>query len=296
MWRWSMRALGLLAFALGLMAGGHPPPVLDAPRSRGVIVPAGSAQLGSDEAERTYAYAIGGEAARRGRWFENEPYHIVTLPAYWMDLTLVTQGEYARFVAETGHRAPQVAAADYPALHTAGPTPSILTRLQWRHGRPPGDLLEHPVAGVAADDAGRYCAWRGALERRTCRLPSEDEWEKAARGEDGRYFPWGSTWEPWRLNSHAAGPAFTTPVTAHEAGRSPYGLYDMAGNLFQWTATAGSASETVLKGCSWDQLGGICRAAARHGHRSTSRLTLIGFRCACDVTQDSPSEPPATKN
>ena len=293
---WNFKPLGLLVLALLLGAGSGTPPVLDAPRSRGVIVPAGPAQLGSDESERAYAKAVGGDATRSGRRFGDELYRSITLPAYWMDLTLVTQGAYARFVAETGYSPPRVSGEEDQTQGLPEHSSAEVTPFLWHDGRPPAGLLEHPVVLVSADDAQRYCAWRGAAEQRTCRLPTEDEWEKAARGEDGRYFPWGSAWEPGRLNSRAAGPAFTTPVTAYEAGRSRYGLYDMAGNLFQWTATAGSAGENLLKGCSWKDLGGVCRAAARHGRRNTSRDILIGFRCACDVTADSPTNSPTAKN
>lgn len=251
--------------------------------SQGVIIPAGAATLGSDDAEKAFGYKIGGPAARKWRWFRHERRRTVRLPRYWMDLTLVTQARYGRFVRQTGHRRPTISREDYRRQGFLVHPYSEVAPLVWLSGTPPPGLADHPVTLVSVADAQAFCAWRGKIERRTCRLPSEDEWEKAARGTDGRYFPWGSRWGPERLNSAQAGPDRTTPVKSYPRGRSPYGLFDMAGNLFQWTSTPGKAGENILKGCSWDDAAGICRAAARHDRQVASRHILIGFRCACDL-------------
>ena len=154
----------------------------------------------------------------------------------------------------------------------------------WRHGRPPVTRLEHPVVLVSCHDAQAHCRWRG------CSLPSEAQWEKAARGDEGRYFPWGNDWDPSRANiSRRLGG--TSPVRGHPEGGSPYGILDSAGNVFEWTATAFSKTKATLKGCSWDDAAGICRSASRHGRNHTARHILFGFRCACADRQMSIRSP-----
>lgn len=246
-------------------------------------IPAGEAVLGSDAAQKAFGYKHGGAAARRGKWFDKEQRRKVWLPAFWMDATLVTQRAYGIFVRATGHRRPFITEREYRTQGFLVHDYEKVLPFLWFSQQPVGWLAEHPVSLVDLGDAGAFCVWRGKQERRTCRLPSEDEWEKAARGPDGRYYPWGSRWAPERLNSVARGPYMTTAVKHYPPGRSPYGLYDMAGNLFQWTATPGRPGRHILKGCSWDDAGGICRAAARHDRPKGSRHILIGFRCACQT-------------
>ncbi len=246
-----------------------------------IVIPAGKALLGSDPAEKAFGYEIGGAAARRWKWFDREQRREADLPAYRIDLTLVTQAAYGEFVRATGRAVPYITRQEYREQgFLVHPYEEVLPYL-WTGGRPPAGLEAHPVVLVSRPDGEAYCAWRGAPENRICRLPTEDEWEKAARGSGGAYFPWGSPWEPQRLNSAQAGPYGTTPVKRYPQGRSPYGLYDMAGNVFQWTSTSGRPGRFILKGCSWDDLGGICRAAARHSRPAESRHILIGFRCLC---------------
>lgn len=270
------------ALACAWLAGGAP--VHPAGPEAGLVrIPAGPARLGSDDHEKGYGYVMGGAAAWRGQWFAGERARVERLPAYDIQATPVTQAAYVRFVAATGHRAPDISAAEYQAQGFLVHPYAQVQPYRWRDGRPPAARLEHPVVLVSHGDAGAYCRWWGQARQRSCHLPGEAEWEKAARGTDGRYYPWGNEWEPARANTQARGPGGTTPVRAHPEGRSPYGLYDMAGNVFEWTATPGRPGRYVLKGCSWDDLGGICRAAARHDRAAESRHILIGFRCACDV-------------
>lgn len=139
---------------------------------------------------------------------------------------------------------------------------------------------EHPVVLVSQADASAYCRWK--WKEWTCRLPSEAEWEKASRGTDGRYFSWGNTWHPEYLNAgYRVG--YTSPAGSYPQGQSPYGLMDTAGNIFEWTGTEFDGEKVVLKGCSWDDQGGICRAASRHGRVREARHILFGFRCVCQV-------------
>lgn len=247
-----------------------------------VLIPAGPFIMGSDAAERSWAYGASSPVARQARWYDDEPRRILSLPAFWIDRFLVTHAEYLAFVRATGHRVPGIGKEEYVAqgflVHDYD---REVTRFLWQGGEPPPGLGEHPVVLVSVEDAEAYCRWRATREGRLLRLPTEEEWEKAARGADGRWFPWGKTWDPRRLNNAEAGPLFTTPVTAYPLGRSPYGIFDAAGNVFEWTASRYPDGRRVMKGAgSWDDEAGICRPASRHGRPPSSRHILFGFRCA----------------
>jgi formylglycine-generating enzyme required for sulfatase activity len=258
-----------------------------------VLIPGGEVMLGSDEAEKAYAYSIGGEGARGGRWFDGEVKRRVRVEDFHIDKYPVTQAQYLEFVKKTGHRAPYISERDYIQQGFLVHPYSSVRMYLWKKGLknrpvPPEGMLEHPVVLVSLTDAAAYCAWRGSfLPDRKFRLPSEDEWEKAARSTDGRYFPWGNEWDDELANIWRSGPHGTTPVTRHKNGRSPYGVREMAGNIFEWTLTPSrggpggreGSGRFILKSCSWDDMPGICRGAARHGRPKDSRHILIGFRC-----------------
>ncbi|MBI4390783.1 MAG: SUMF1/EgtB/PvdO family nonheme iron enzyme [candidate division NC10 bacterium] len=273
-WHLLLLAPLLLAACVPLAAG---PPV-----SPMVLIPAGLFIMGSDAAERAWAYGASSAVARQARWYDDEPGRVVSLPAFRIDRFLVTHAQYRAFVRATGHRAPGIRKEEYLAqgflVHDYD---AVVTRFLWQGGATPPALEDHPVVLVSAEDAEAYCGWRGTLEGRALRLPTQEEWEKAARGTDGRWFPWGMTWDARRLNSAEAGPLFTTPVTAYPQGQSFYGMFDAAGNVFEWTASRYADGRRVMKGAgSWDDEAGICRPAARHGRPSGSRHILLGFRCA----------------
>lgn len=253
-------------------------------KERMVLIPAGTFILGSDAEERLLGYALS-EEARRYRWFEVEPpREMIWLPDYLIDRCLVTNRDYQAFIKATGHRSPFISRGDYVRQgFLVHDYEKEVTRFLWRGDASPKGVDDHPVVLVSVADAESYCRWRGRQVGRDLRLPTEEEWEKAARGDDGRYFPWGNEWDPAKVNSAARGPSFTTPVGAYQGGRSPYGLYDMAGNVFQWTSSKLTDGRQILKGCSWDDEGGLCRAAFRHGRPPSSRHILIGFRCAGDA-------------
>jgi len=138
---------------------------------------------------------------------QDKPRHEVTLPAFYLDKYLVTNAQYARFVAATGRRAP----------------------INWKDGRiPQGESLK-PVTMVSWNDASDYCVWEGR------RLPHEAEYEKAGRGTDGRRWPWGDNMDPTRLNTYY-NVGSSTNVTAYPRGASIYGVYDLSGNVAEWTA------------------------------------------------------------
>jgi len=256
--------------------------VLTAPRcvdpERMVVIRAGSFWIGSDDTERRLAYSISGRFVRKARWFEAElPRRERTLPAFCIDRHLVTQAEYAVFVTQAGHRSPGITKAEYRAqgflVHDYD---REVIRYVWTEARPPHGLADHPVVLVTVSDAEAYCRWRDARGR----LPTEAEWEKAARGVDGRVFPWGNRWDPERLNSATRGPRGTTAVTRYPAGQSPFGMFDAVGNDIEWTASVLANGRQVLKSCAWDDDPGLCRPAFRHSRPAASRHILIGFRCA----------------
>ena len=245
-----------------------------------VTVPAGEFWMGSTPEEREYGYGLdetlhGSTVARRRGWFEVETRQRLDLPSYRIDRNLVTNADYARFVTATGHRAPFVSESvwrGYRLVHGY----ARVVKFLWRDGRPPAGRERHPVVLVSHADAAAYCVWRGV------RLPSEAEWEKAARGTDGRYFPWGDTFDAGRLNSEDDGPFDTVPVGSYPDGQSPYGVLDMAGQVFEWTSTPfrKEPPRYVVKGGSWDDFPGVTRSAARHGRPPELKHILIGFRCA----------------
>jgi formylglycine-generating enzyme required for sulfatase activity len=252
-----------------------------------VAIPAGPTITGSDRAEREAAYrldeaAYGHSATRDGRWYENEPdRQEITLGAYAITRTPITNRQYADFVAATGHAAPSVDAATWRGYKLIHPFERTL-RYAWTNGRLPQGRADHPVVLVTHADAMAYADWLTRITGRIWRLPSEQEWEKAVRGTDGRMFPWGPDWDPDRLNSHDRGPFDTTPVGNTPGGAGPFGLLDGAGQVFEWTATAadgGTPDRYIVKGGSWDDSGcGVCRPAARHSRPANLKHILIGFR------------------
>jgi formylglycine-generating enzyme required for sulfatase activity len=262
-------------------------PIPPGPRSiEQVFIPPGTVTLGSDKAEKAYAYSIGGPWAKKWRWFDVEKRRRVFVGDFYIDKYPVTEAQYAKFVRATGHRAPYISRDEYQRQgFLVHPYEEVVPYL-WHETKdgpaPPPDRLDHPVVLVSVDDASAYCSWRGRFDPgRAFALPTEDHWEKAARGTDGRYFPWGNRWDPSRANIGATGPGGTTPVDRYPSGKSPYGVFEMAGNIFEWTSTPAKddPERHILKSCSWDDLPGICRGAARHSRQETSRHILIGFRC-----------------
>jgi formylglycine-generating enzyme required for sulfatase activity len=245
---------------------------------RMVRIDRGTFWMGSDAAERALALALSSPPVREAGWIQAElPRRQITLPGFCIDRTLVTQEQYAAFVAQTGHRAPAISHEAYLRQgFLVHDYERAVRPYAWAGQVPPPPLRDHPVVLVSAHDAEAYCRWRHPAGR----LPSEAEWERASRGDRGEPFPWGDRWDPDRLNSAARGPGGTTPVDRHPSGVSPHGLWDAVGNVFQWTATALGDGRRIVKGCAWDDEPGLCRPAFRHGRPPASRHILIGFRCA----------------
>jgi formylglycine-generating enzyme required for sulfatase activity len=249
-----------------------------------VSVAAGSFVAGSDAGERELAYrldesAYGSPITRQQGWYERErSRQQAETGAYAIMVTPITNRQYAAFVTSTGYPVPDVDRAvweSYGLLHPYART----RRYAWVAGRPPSGREGHPLVLVSHADARAYARWLSARTGQTWRLPTELEWEKAARGVDGRYFPWGSAFDATRLNSADAGPLDTVAVASYPLGASPFGLLDAAGQVYEWTATSAGVGQTIVKGGSWDDKGcGVCRPAARHGRPATLKHILIGFR------------------
>lgn len=230
-----------------------------------ILIPAGEFIMGTDN-----------------RLPDEGPQHKVTLPAYYIDLYEVTNLQYEKFNNETKRRSPA----------------------HFRNRTFPEGKADHPVTHVSWIDADAYCAWAGK------RLPTDQEWEKAARGTDGRWYPWGEEFDSQKANTplrwqEVGAFGDTTPVGAFEAGKSPYGVYDMSGNVWEWTASwyhaypgNKTASESygdrykTLKGGSWFDCSfykcGISAPVFNRAFFSKKvKNDSFGFRCAKDAGQAS---------
>jgi formylglycine-generating enzyme required for sulfatase activity len=209
----------------------------------------------------------------------------------------VTNRQFAAFVVATEHVTdPEKSGAGY--VWTDGWR--LVHGADWRHPRGPNTsttrLEDHPVVQVSARDAAAFCRWIGH------RLPTEEEWEFAARGADGRQYPWGHS-PPREGDVHRAnfgtisccaadasdGFETTAPVGRYPKGASPFGLLDMAGNVWEWTASRfpGRPDEVVLRGGGWGNNPWCLRTSYRHGNPPNIGLDMVGIRCAADVEKNN---------
>lgn len=168
-------------------------------------IPAGPFLMGSDLAHDQFASAI------------ETPQHEVVLSSFCIARFPLTVAEYTYAVRSGVVSSP-----------SENMSPGWLS--QMRHP-------DHPVTNITWYQAGQYAQWLAHLTGVPWRLPTEAEWEKAARGTDARIYPWGDTWEPGRANTEESGRKETTPVQAFPGGASPYGVEDMVGNLTEWTSS-----------------------------------------------------------
>lgn len=253
-----------------------------------VTIPAGTYVAGSTPEECAAAYddyraTSGHDTARERQWFEGEDdRHVEKLPAFRIDLMPVTQSEYAEFVAAGGALAPTIDEAAWKTQGFSQDYATQVARYAWRSGQPPDGKMDHPVVLVTWAEADRYCRWRGQARGERRRLPTSGEYEKAARGDGGLAYPWGNAYDADKLNSAIKGPGDTTPVGTYTAGASPYGVLDLAGNVFEWTATPFKPGQITVKGSAWEDFAGVGRGAGRHGRPPTIRHAIVGFRCAAD--------------
>jgi len=181
-----------------------------------------------------------------------------TLPEYWIARTPVTNAEYARFVTETRREPPE----------------------HWNGKTPPKEIADHPVVNVTWEDAVAYAEWAGG------RLPTEEEWEKAARGTDGCEYPWGGTFDKDKCNSEESGINGTTPVGKYSPdGDSPYGVADMAGNVWEWTASEfDKEGRRVVRGGAFSSVSKVVRCAFRYWHGPDGRGRNQGFRVVLSLS------------
>lgn len=290
-----------------------------------VLVPAGEFPMGSTEAEAHAAL----EQSRRDGWTSAElsnfidwsPVHTVHLDAFWIGVTEVTNAQFEAFVREALYRteAENSGGGGYYDGSEWKQDPRVVWRTPLRPGdrtQPFGERREHPVLQVSWNDAARFCQWAGM------RLPTEAEWEKAARGTDGRRYVWGWVWPPPPRSANVAdlstmrsdtniigmeeyddGWAVTAPVGSYPDGAGPYGCLDMAGNAWEWCADwyapdayakspernprgPSDGSHRVLRGGSWmNYSAAFFCAAFRGANRPSGRGDHVGFRGAV-----SPSE------
>lgn len=257
--------------------------------ARMISVPTGQFVAGSTPEERAQAYddyqqSAGADTARDNKWFDREEdRHVEQLAAFRIDLMPVTQAQFAEYVT-AGHAPPP--AIDATAWQAQGFTQDYATEVErfvWRDGGPPAQREDHPVVLVTWAEADRYCTWRGELAGAKRGLPTAHQFEKAARGDTGVSYPWGNTFEPTKLNSAVGGPRDTVPVGTFTVGASPHGGLDLAGNVFQWTATrAPDGDKMLVKGSAWDDFAGVGRGASGHGRARLVRHVIIGFRCAAE--------------
>ena len=236
-----------------------------------VQIPAGSFTMGTDDPRAT----------------DERPGHQVFLSAFYIDKCEVTNAHFRSFAEATGY------------LTTAEQegTTERQDGIDWRHPEgPDSDIsqrLDHPVVYVSWHDARAYCTWKGK------RLPTEAEWEKSARGTDGRMWPWGEVYEEGRANTWGRedGHEKTGPVAAFPSGASPYGVLDMAGNVWEWCAdwyvqdyyARGVDKDPqgpekgcfkILRGGSWINPESVLRSSNRFEILPVDRGPYVGFRCA----------------
>jgi formylglycine-generating enzyme required for sulfatase activity len=205
-------------------------------------------------------------------WPKSQPEHTRRLNAFYVDKYEVTNRRYREFVDRTGRPAPK----------------------HWPEGRIPQGKEDHPVVFVNWYDSNDFCRWEGK------RLPTEPEWEKAARGTDSRTFPWGDKFSKFKGNTPQLGYGESMPVGTFEQGKSPYGAYDMAGNVFEWTADCfkaypgnqhqdenyGEKAKVVRGGswydCTYYKCGISAPAFNRIFFNPRTKNNNFGFRCAKD--------------
>ena len=181
----------------------------------------------------------------------------VTLEPFFIDVHPVTCAQYAEFVEAASHRPPK----------------------DWPDGHMPLERARHPVVWLTWPDAAAYAEWAAK------RLPTEDEWEYAARGTDGRPYPWGSGFDAALCNCRASRIGGTTPVGHFPGDASPFGCRDMAGNVWEWTASPHPVrpDRRVLRGGSWGSSPMTVRACYRGHDLPGYWSNAYGVRCARSV-------------
>jgi formylglycine-generating enzyme required for sulfatase activity len=244
-----------------------------------VYVPAGEFLMGSADAD-----------PKAGE--DEKPQHTVYLGAFWIDQVEVTTARYVAFLNALGEH--QKSCGGYDCAETQdGEADSHIYRVGERYVVESG-FENHPMIEVSWYGAQAYCEWAGA------RLPTEAEWEKAARGIDGRLYPWGNDAPTCKKAQYGDCRGATVPAGVRSAGASPYGVLDMAGNVWEWVADwydpdyynaspgqdptgPESGVRNVFRGGSWGYPAAFIRVSERARNRPTYAGFNVGFRCASSV-------------
>ncbi|WP_129630085.1 SUMF1/EgtB/PvdO family nonheme iron enzyme [Candidatus Oscillochloris fontis] len=220
-----------------------------------------------------------------------KPQHRLNLPIYWIGKTPVTNAQFRPFVTGDGYsnRVYWTAAGWDWREEERIVAPAYWDDWRWNAG-------DKPVVGVSWFEAVAYCRWLSAQTSHPFRLPSEAEWEKAARGPEGRIWPWGNTWQPGYCNSEEAKIGKATPVGGYDKGASYYAALDMAGNVWEWCATRWGKrypyaikdewgqraleqdGGRVLRGGSWHRSQNCVRGAYRNYNHPCYRYFDYGLR------------------
>ena len=231
---------------------------------------------------RTGAFTMGTIPTGLRKTDPEEPQRSVTLDAYAIGAYQVTNTQYARFLEDTGQPSPPFWSDD-------------------RFNAP-----DYPVVGVSWYDVTNFMTWLNGIENNGTeeieyRLPTEAEWEKAARGTDAREYPWGNIWDASQANTSESKNGRLMPVGSYPSGVSPYGCYDMAGNAYDWCSDwfhretykhspaenplgASVGRRRVIRGGSWIARGEFAgRCANRAAYEPTQRVHSVGFRIAVDL-------------
>lgn len=254
-----------------------------------VHIPAGTFLMGSGKSEKN-----------------ERPERKVQLSAYWIDQTELTASRFARFAEATQHRttaeAEKWAWVWDDSLNKGKGGWRREKDVSWRNPSGKGSdwkaMPEQPVSQVSWTDADAYCRWAGR------RLPTEAEWERAARGDDGRKYAWGNERDPKRANLHGGEDGFpgVAPVGRFPQGASPFGVLDMAGNVWEWVTDwyhpqayktmaakdpKGPAKGTrrVVRGAAWGSPIDWATTTNRYDRLPPYRNNKIGFRCAQDARE-----------
>ncbi len=288
-----------------------------------VLIPAGEFRMGSDKEENLAMWRGANDLNPYGfnerLYVDERPMHKVDLPAYQIDKYEVTNAQYREFVMATGHKIPATWAKngynissdylDFLSLQDLRQIASDQFRLdmdvtvmnrdellaELQKTQSSRDSL--PVTWVTWQDASNFCQWSRK------RLPSEAEWEKAARGPQGYEYPWGKQWDPKKINTMSENDeAPYSPIGTYPGDLSAYGVYDMAANVSEWVEDWYDAypgadpaasrffgkSQRVVRGGMassghYDSLSVVFRAAKRNHLFPSTALIDLGFRCAKDA-------------
>jgi sulfatase modifying factor 1 len=237
-------------------------------------VPGASSGASNDEAELVLIPA--GEFTMGHKdSYDTLPVRRMNLPAFSIDKYEVTNKRYKRFIDATGYKVPW---SQDPAVAAYA--------WNWQARMYPQGKGDDPVVLVSWEDAKAFCAWAGKS------MPTEAQWEKAARGANGKLYPWGNTWEAGKANTSESSLKQTAPFGAFKDDVSEYGVHDMAGNVSEWveewfapypgnpmTSYEERNKYRVLRGGSWDYSHSIANGYHRQYALPQSQMTAIGFRC-----------------